>query len=830
MRRFFSWMLILAMLLCGTAATAWGENSSELYEKALGLLRENRFADAGKAFAALGSYGDSPRYVMYCAAIAAGESGQYSTAVENLESLAGFLDSSLLATYYTGLACEAAGNYELAAEVLGGISLYRDAAARMAGYPALMNLRDYRKAAASEQAGMLETALSGFRALGAYSDSAERAEAVQEKIHARDYAAADSAEQQDRLEEALAGFRALGAYSDSAERAEAVQTKIGERDAAAAEQARADAYAAADRAEQQGDYAAAYAGFAGLGDYGDSAQRAAAVQDRGKYAQALQYAMQGQFSKAYSLFTELGEYEDSAEKAYALGVTTFAKVSDRGDGVAAFSFHGLWGLINVGTNTTVSPYWDEIGSFNEFGLARVKKDDLYGFINTSGELVIPCDLHWIGSFNHFGLAPVMQGRHEGYINTAGEYVIPCTWALISAFSDEGFCAVAVYDGNQPTCGLYDKTGREITPAVWRRLGSVTPTIYSLDTPEFRDGKMIVKNKEGLYGFIDTEGNPVGEVRWSSIEDYSEGLAVVVEDGRFGYIDRDGNVVVEPQYEAARSFSEGLAAVEKDGLWQFIDRDGRAVIPPRYSEVSNFSNGRADVYLPGVGWQIIDSAGSLVYFVSQQTADAYAAAKALMEAGSYGEAQAAFSALAGYRDADERALEAGYQNAAALLEAGEYAKASEAFGALSGYRDADERAARAWEQIRDYVVVEDVPGAVYGFALNSDGWYESLNKGRNSSCAICAIRFVTTTGKFSFSVVNSGERGSDYGIISNLDKPLSTSRSADRSFYKSYSIGNTSGVDTITFDVPDVNEHVIYIKFIKDSYGTYGSDSIRFRFD
>ena len=242
-------LLLIAFMLCScNAAIAWGESNADQYEKAIGLLKESKFTEAGEAFLALGSYNDSPRYAMYCNAVVAGEAGFYSTAVENLQSLDGFLDSKLLATYYAGLSWEVTENFEKAADVMSSITLYKDVSSRIAGYPEKMNARDYRKADADEQAGNLESALSGFKALGNYSDSAARAEAVQEKINARDYAAADQAEQDGKLEDALAGFKALRSYQDSKDRAAAVQKKIDDRDAAAVEQAKADAYAAADQA------------------------------------------------------------------------------------------------------------------------------------------------------------------------------------------------------------------------------------------------------------------------------------------------------------------------------------------------------------------------------------------------------------------------------------------------------------------------------------------------------------------------------------------------------------------------------------------------------
>lgn len=597
MKKWLSLLLVLTLVACCTSALAWGESNADLYENAIGLLKENKYTEAGQAFASLGSYSDSPRYTMYCNAIVAGEAGFYSTAVENLQSLNGFLDSNLLATYYAGLSWEVAENYEKAAEVMSGITLYKDVSTRIAGYPEKINARDYKKADANEQAGRLETALSGFKALGSYQDSATRAEAIQEKINARDYDAADQNEQDGKLEDALAGFNALGSYQDSTDRAVAVQTKINGRDAAAAEQAKADAYAAADKAEQDGDYATAYNGFIALGDYSDSANRAAAVQDKGNYAQAIQYAMNGKYAKAYELFAALGNYEDSAEKAYVTGVTTFAsKVYDLGQGTASFQFHGVWGIIDINTNTTASPNWDDIGNFNEFNLAQVSKNGQYGYINRQGQVVIPCEFYSVSPFDTNGLCTVTRYEKD----------------------ESGYWTQHYY-----YYGLYDQTGKKIADTKWRILGDSTKSRYDdwgdrgssyVQTPNFSDGKIRVMDKDERWGFIDLQGNLVGEVRWAAIGDFSESMAAVSENDKYGYIDPQGKVIIEPQYANARIFSEGQAWVQiSSGLWQCIDKENNVVIPAKYSQVTEFKNGLADVELPNVGWQIIDANGELVYF-------------------------------------------------------------------------------------------------------------------------------------------------------------------------------------------------------------------------
>ena len=41
------------------------------------------------------------------------------------------------------------------------------------------------------------------------------------------------------------------------------------------------------------------------------------------------------------------------------------------------------------------------------------------------------------------------------------------------------------------------------------------------------------------------------------------------DGLYGYVDIDGQWVIAPRFESAQPFSEGLAAVCQGGLWGYI---------------------------------------------------------------------------------------------------------------------------------------------------------------------------------------------------------------------------------------------------------------------
>ena len=577
-KRSVCFVLCLVMLSASAAALAWGESNADLYEKAMGLLKERDYAKASDAFAALGGYSDSARYTMYCNAIVAGDSGLFSVAVDNLKSLDGFLDSSLLATYYAGLSWESVEEYERALEIFSGITLYRDVSSRITDYPERISARDYRKADANEQAGKLEASLTGFKALGSYKDSSSRAESVQDKIYERDYQKAAADELAENFEDALAGFKALGSYKDSAARTEAVQAKIYEKDyqKAAADElaenfedalagfkalgsykdsaARAEAvqakiyekdYQKAAEFAAADDFINAYELFQQLGAYKDSAARASALEKPAKYAQGQSFIEKGSYKEALQVFRELGDYQDSEAKAYALGITEFAKLKTVAPGAATFEFHESYGFVNYLEGILIAPQWASV---------KVLSDD------------------------RIAVKQAGKGGKYGVIDLSGSLVSDYRWSDISAFSDEGVCTIATESGSgwssTTTYGLMNHDGKVILQCNWSMVGESS---YSAYKPVFHDGRIMIRSADKTYGFASVDGSIAVPAVYDSCQDFSNGLAAVKSGSNWGFIDPNNKTVIGFKYQEVYSFSSlGTADVCKDSEWQIIDQNGNLV--------------------------------------------------------------------------------------------------------------------------------------------------------------------------------------------------------------------------------------------------------------
>ena len=123
---------------------------------------------------------------------------------------------------------------------------------------------------------------------------------------------------------------------------------------------------------------------------------------------------------------------------------------------------------------------------------------------------------------------------------------------------------------------------------------------------FSEGLANVK-REGLNGFIDTEGKEVIPCIYDNVDEFSEGLAAIEKNGAWGFVDTEGKEVIPCIYDNVDEFSEGLAAIEKNGAWGYINKRGKDVIPCIFSIAGSFSEGYSSVRKDGF-FGVIDKNG------------------------------------------------------------------------------------------------------------------------------------------------------------------------------------------------------------------------------
>lgn len=123
----------------------------------------------------------------------------------------------------------------------------------------------------------------------------------------------------------------------------------------------------------------------------------------------------------------------------------------------------------------------------------------------------------------------------------------------------------------------------------------------------------------------------------------------------------------------------------------------------------------------------------------------------------------------------------------------------------------------------------VEGAQYGFALQRDGFYESQNKGHNSSYALCRISLtVQGTCDVEFKVINNAENNYDYGMFGVLDTPFNKNADAESNVKKSYKTEHSANEVSLVYENVPAGDHFIDVKYIKDNSQNKNNDSLQFK--
>lgn len=116
-------------------------------------------------------------------------------------------------------------------------------------------------------------------------------------------------------------------------------------------------------------------------------------------------------------------------------------------------------------------------------------------------------------------------------------------------------------------------------------------------------KLTTDYKDGKYGFKDQDGKIIIPHRFRFAADFSEGMALVVNEKMLvGYINTKGELVVPytyymPSERNGNDFHEGICAVVVDGArewFSYIDKTGKLAFPGVFSMAGDFSEGLAAV--------------------------------------------------------------------------------------------------------------------------------------------------------------------------------------------------------------------------------------------
>jgi hypothetical protein len=187
-----------------------------------------------------------------------------------------------------------------------------------------------------------------------------------------------------------------------------------------------------------------------------------------------------------------------------------------------------------------------------------------------------------GSAQRMALYPaqvsfLVEGKW-GYIDDTGKFALSPVYSSARRFQANGL-AVAGRDGK---VGLIDPSGKFVVQPVYQDIG------------DFSDGLAIVMD-EGGFSVMDSRGNILSE-KYPFIGKYKEGRApyyIAAQGGGllYGYLGENGKTAIVPAYQSAGDFDGGIAVVElANNHSAIIDRSGKILRELKYSYVGSASDG------------------------------------------------------------------------------------------------------------------------------------------------------------------------------------------------------------------------------------------------
>ena len=126
--------------------------------------------------------------------------------------------------------------------------------------------------------------------------------------------------------------------------------------------------------------------------------------------------------------------------------------------------------------------------------------------------------------------------------------------------------------------------------------------------------MIYADKNRIHQIIQIKnGKQVLLNTYDEIEDYvADGTFAVKKDGLWGFIDAEGNEIITPQYERCSNFKNGIAIVEKNSNRGYINKKGEEITPLKYWKCNLFYGDITTARTHDLITDVIDKNGKILF--------------------------------------------------------------------------------------------------------------------------------------------------------------------------------------------------------------------------
>lgn len=264
-----------------------------------------------------------------------------------------------------------------------------------------------------------------------------------------------------------------------------------------------------------------------------------------------------------TLVCDLSGYEDYAPFA--------------SDQLAVVQQDGLWGCVDLTGKEIIPCRYETITTFHDYALAAGSAQSGYTLFDREGDVLGTVD----GNINPNNTSQQFIQYQDpdtglyGYLNRDGSVAVEAAYTAVYPYS---YNYAAVRDGSG-LAGFVDRTGKLVIPCQFE---TVAEGFNYLDYAVVGSG--------GLLGICNTAGELVIPMSYSSLGNFSGGLAPFVRQGTdgaltVGYLTTDGTEHFPDQLAGTLSlpfpYVNDTAIFEENGLYGLMDTQFQTVLPPAF---------------------------------------------------------------------------------------------------------------------------------------------------------------------------------------------------------------------------------------------------------
>lgn len=280
---------------------------------------------------------------------------------------------------------------------------------------------------------------------------------------------------------------------------------------------------------------------------------------------------------------EFDEIMKEIEYVYEFANKRYEDVSIYSSGYTPYmDDEGLWGYADACGKNVIKAQFKWAGAFSSDGIAPVQSTDgEFYYISASGNKKVAVQNLTKCMDLGMSIDKVLPAGDNGvysYYNQDFEKVIEGEYQM--ALPMNGGVAAVLKDGKW---SLINEKGKALSKDTYDAV------IYDEKGIVYRNERIFVKSGTKVL-MIDEKGNQIGKTTYEDAKPFfsADGLAAVKVNGLWGFVDKDGNMVIEPKYNNARSSSNGFAAVQVGSRWGFVDIVGNVVIEPLFEDAKDFT--------------------------------------------------------------------------------------------------------------------------------------------------------------------------------------------------------------------------------------------------